>query len=129
VTGLGLWEGCVIATYGSGIIRIFHLESRKMLSRIFAHARWIVSMDLLARQGFLLTVAEDDAVLIWKLGIESAAAGSSRSLAQGSFGSIKNIKNKIKNVHRSNKMKRKKPVVYLSLFLYIYLYRGESFFF
>lgn len=108
VTGMGVWEGCILVTYGSGLFRIFHLQTRKLLVKVAAHSRWIGSMDLLAHHGesLLLTVAEDDAVLIWKLTMEDA--GVPRRLSLNRF---TNIKNKIKSIQRNKPPKRKQPKV------------------
>lgn len=105
VTGLGVWEGCIVATYGSGIFRIFHLQTKQLLARVAAHSRWIGSMDLLAHQGLFMTVSEDDVVAIWRLKMDQG----DHSLNSKSFGGSikKKLKSKIKSIQGSKGVKSK----------------------
>lgn len=67
VTGLVLWHPYLIASYGSGIIRMYNLVQKVLSAQVYAHARWISSMDLCSGQNLLLTIAEDDEARIWAL--------------------------------------------------------------
>jgi hypothetical protein len=66
-------------------------------------------MDFLPHSGSLLTVAEDDAVLLWKLS-NSNHTEMPASL-KGLRGTVHNKKKKINSIQKTCKLKQRKPNV------------------
>ncbi|XP_014665380.1 PREDICTED: WD repeat-containing protein 54-like isoform X2 [Priapulus caudatus] len=66
-SGVRLWNELLVATYGSGHIRLFKVISGHMCAEVTAHARWINAIDVVHRNGMVLTVSEDSFAKIWQL--------------------------------------------------------------
>lgn len=66
-TSLGLWEGMVVAAYGSGHIRLFSTVEPSLLCEVAAHARWITALDVASSANLFLSVSEDSFVRVWEI--------------------------------------------------------------
>ncbi|XP_048365147.1 WD repeat-containing protein 54 [Sphaerodactylus townsendi] len=62
-----LWNGVIVAGYGSGQIRLYEAASGTLRAEVAAHARWIYALDLAPLSGKLLSAAEDSFVAVWEL--------------------------------------------------------------
>lgn len=67
VTGIVLWYPYAVVSYGSGIIRMYNLVEKVLSAQVYAHARWISSIDLCPGQNLLMTISEDDEARVWAL--------------------------------------------------------------
>lgn len=67
MTGLALLDGLLVATYGSGHLRVFDLASGQIRAQATAHARWITALDVAVDSGLVLTAGEDARVKVWSL--------------------------------------------------------------
>lgn len=66
-TSVGLWEGMVVAAYGSGHIRLFSTVEPTLLCEVAAHARWITALDVASHANLVLSVSEDSFVRVWEI--------------------------------------------------------------
>ena len=57
----------LIASFGSGKILIFSIETFERKFEINAHARWINSMDICVKNQRLIAVSEDTCVSVWQI--------------------------------------------------------------
>ncbi|XP_060103213.1 WD repeat-containing protein 54 [Heteronotia binoei] len=62
-----LWNGVIVAGYGSGHIRLYEAASGTLRAEVAAHARWIYALDVAPLSGKLLSGAEDSFVEVWGL--------------------------------------------------------------
>ncbi|KAL8206435.1 UNVERIFIED_CONTAM: hypothetical protein K2H54_003066 [Gekko kuhli] len=62
-----LWNGVIVAGYGSGQIRLYEAASGTLRAEVAAHARWIYALDVAPLSGKLLSGAEDSFVTVWRL--------------------------------------------------------------
>ncbi|KAM4809353.1 WD repeat-containing protein 54 [Rhinophrynus dorsalis] len=62
-----LWDGVIVAAYGSGQIRVYDAATGALNVEVDAHARWIYTLDIAPESGKLLSGAEDSFVQIWQL--------------------------------------------------------------
>lgn len=62
-----LWKSLIIASYGSGHVRVFNAETGTIKVEISAHAKWINAIDIADQAGLLLTSSEDSYVRVWNL--------------------------------------------------------------
>jgi len=66
-TCLGVWDSCLIACYGNGLISIYDIENDgQKLIDISAHARWISCLDV--SRDYFVTVSEDSFFRVWQIG-------------------------------------------------------------
>lgn len=81
VTAIGaLQNGRVVASFGTGHLRVFNAETGDLIYSIGAHARWITAMDVCPAMDFVsiafvqsiilvkvITAAEDGYIFVWKI--------------------------------------------------------------
>ncbi|XP_077157508.1 WD repeat-containing protein 54 [Paroedura picta] len=62
-----LWNGVIVAGFGSGQIHLYEAASGILRAEVAAHARWICALDVAPLSGKLLSGAEDSFVQVWEL--------------------------------------------------------------
>ncbi|XP_077554966.1 WD repeat-containing protein 54-like [Haemaphysalis longicornis] len=62
-----VWHDLVLASYGTGELRVFSTRSFQLMAEAVAHARWITAIDVAPDTGLALSVAEDSYVRVWQL--------------------------------------------------------------
>lgn len=69
-TGVRVCDNNIVATYGSGHMRVFGIIQKRLLSEVHAHLSWINCIDVIHLKGddyFVLTGSDDSVIRLWKV--------------------------------------------------------------
>ncbi|XP_067952093.1 WD repeat-containing protein 54-like [Watersipora subatra] len=64
---LDIWQNIIVAGFGNGEIRIYHLSDGRLLGDIGAHARAINALHIAQGTGLCLSASEDSYVRVWQM--------------------------------------------------------------